>query len=61
MKTLELATTMKQGSRVTDVVGLTSADGESFKLNAPVSIDGEVEAWLSNVEKAMQDALQRFL
>lgn len=40
------------------VVGITSAEGESFKFKSPVKIQGPVEDWMSAVEEEMRATLR---
>lgn len=44
-----------------EATGLTSPDGETVALVANLVIDGAVEMWLAELEKAMQVALQKLL
>ncbi len=42
-----------------DAVGMSSKDGEYVKFNAPLLIEGEVENWLSQIEKLAADSMRR--
>lgn len=41
------------------VVGMVSAEKESFTFQAPVAIDGAVEVWMKNVESEMRRTLHQ--
>ena len=40
------------------VMGVSSAEGESFKFKSPVTIQGPVESWMSAVEEEMRSTLR---
>jgi len=63
IKVLDLVAPNKSGggNKLWDVVGMISAEGEEVRFNSPVVVEGEVETWLTEVEKAMQECLQKLL
>jgi len=61
IKVLELMAPKVSGNKYFEVTGMVSPDGEEVKMLDNVSVEGDVEAWLTNVEIAMRDTLQRLL
>jgi len=57
----ELLAPSKSGNKLYELLGMISADGEEVRFNAPVVVEGEVEQWLNEAERAMQDTLQKLL
>jgi len=61
IRTLELLAPSKSGNKLYEVLGMLSAEGEEVRFNQPVVVEGEVETWLSEVERAMHETLQKLL
>ena len=61
IKAMELVAPQKSGNKYYEVIGLKAADGEEIKLTNSVEVKGDVEGWLSDVENAMFETLQKLL
>lgn len=70
IKQLEMYETFKRpeagerggrGHKVHEIGGMIAADGEVIKLNPKVTAEGEVEQWLDQLEKSMQNTLKKLL
>jgi dynein heavy chain len=61
IKNLEIVSPQKSGNKNYEVIGLKAADNEEIKLTNAVVVEGDVEGWLTDVENAMFETLQKLL
>lgn len=58
LKLFDNCANLSFSSDKSSIVGMSSAEGESFKFKSPVKIQGPVEDWMSAVEEEMRATLR---